>query len=159
MQTFSFLYSLFGGYIFRSEIGCPSLHKLKFENLFDSTVMQHGPVRLNHRGYVGGSSGRVEVWNGAEWGTVCDNGLIGDRWFDQTIETITEGGRTAARVICKSLGYNDGEPIVTPEDNRGTGKILMTEVRCNGDEESLFTCKFIWFEDCHHYEDFSVSCS
>jgi len=113
-------------------------------------------VRLVNGGKIGGSSGRVEVLVEGEWGTVCDDGLIEET---PMFVYIYDNGRNVARIVCKSLGYNAGEPILTPEHNRGTGKIAMRELECWNNEASLLDCSFNNYEYCGHYEDLSVSCS
>lgn len=57
---------------------------------------------------VGGSEleGRVEAFNGAEWGTVCD-----DSW-DQT----------DADVVCRQLGFTNGAERATVAAEFGQGQ-------------------------------------
>merc|ERR1712002_776352 len=114
-------------------------------------------VRLSYyeQGRSDRTEGRVEVYHEGEWGTVCDDSLISG-------STIYDKGNKAAQVICKQLGYSSGVPIVTSEGDKGTGPIWMDEVVCSGEETSLLDCQADWSyvsNDCHHYEDFSVSCS
>ncbi|XP_038052441.1 deleted in malignant brain tumors 1 protein-like [Patiria miniata] len=98
---------------------------------------------------VGGSDsmeGRVEVfWNGA-WGTVCD-----DLWDIQD-----------ATVICRELGI--GEAYAAPiraAFGWGTGDILLDDVGCTGNEETVFDCpaRSLGDHDCRHSEDAGVRCT
>ncbi|XP_038051560.1 adhesion G-protein coupled receptor G6-like isoform X2 [Patiria miniata] len=98
---------------------------------------------------VGGSDsmeGRVEVfWNGA-WGTVCD-----DDWDLQD-----------ATVICRELGF--GEAYAAPHQaafGRGTGDILLDNVECTGNEETVFDCTAIRGSghNCGHSKDAGVQCT
>ena len=72
---------------------------------------------------VGGSTsseGRVEVSNGGDWGTVCDN-----YW-----------GIDKAKVLCRSLGY----PHVLSSlfsFGKGTGPIYLVKISYVGDEHNL----------------------
>ena len=40
----------------------------------------------------------------------------------------------------------------------GTGLILLDDVACNGNEESLFSCSHESTHNCYHGEDVGVSC-
>ena len=108
---------------------------------------------------VGGSNeyeGRVEVSYNREYGTVCDDG-----WGD-----------SEAQVVCRMLGYTGSTGYIgywkpfrsshVPQHNygAGTGKILLDNVDCRGDEGSLFSCYHndIGVHDCTHSEDAGVRC-
>ena len=89
--------------------------------------------------------GLVEVRFKGEWHTVCDNKFeLPD-----------------ARVICRELGY--GEPISFGNQRYrlGTGKILVDDLECTGNEESFLDCpQKRWFSsDCSHAEDVDITCS
>jgi len=119
-------------------------------------------IRLSDQGMLAVSTGHVEVWHEGEWGTVCDDGLIGGNTRDQSLDTISDNGRNVAQVICQSLGYAEGTPTLTTESLRGSGTIWMDDVNCDGNEPSLFDCTYKWSYDsnnCMHKEDFSVTCS
>ncbi|EDO26096.1 predicted protein, partial [Nematostella vectensis] len=63
--------------------------------------------------------GRVEVWYGEEWGTVCD-----DEWdFND------------ANVVCKSLGFPAAKAFHRyARYGQGAGRILLDNVECTGSE-------------------------
>ncbi|CAB1353082.1 unnamed protein product [Coregonus sp. 'balchen'] len=98
---------------------------------------------------VGGQhrcEGRVEMFSGAEWGTVCD-----DAW-----------DMPDAQVVCRQLGCGEaaaarGEAFFGP----GSGTILLDNLKCSGSEASLQECSHISWEvhNCDHSEDAGVTCS
>ena len=113
---------------------------------------------------VGGNNemeGRVEVCVGGTWGTVCD-----DLW-----------GYADAQVACKQLGlpytgililtisaitynaFNIGAVAYgSAYFGQGTGPILLDNVQCTGDEDSLFNCTYLSSHNCIHFEDAGVMC-
>ncbi|KAL1268276.1 hypothetical protein QQF64_033639 [Cirrhinus molitorella] len=93
---------------------------------------------------VGSSSrGRVEVFHENVWGTVCDDS------FD-TVDAL---------VVCKMLGFQRATQVYTA--GAGTGRIWLDELRCTGNERSIFDCPHagIGVNNCNHSEDVGVSCS
>ena len=91
-------------------------------------------------------SGRVEVrLPGGSWGTVCDDS------FD---------GRDAS-VICKMFGFEYAAPKSGAHFGTGVGNIHIDDLRCTGNESSIFDCPYNrWGKhDCKHSEDASVICS
>nr|XP_028584871.1 neurotrypsin-like [Podarcis muralis] len=101
------------------------------------------PLRL-----VGGKKsfeGRVEVYHGGLWGTICD-----DQWDDKDAE-----------VICRQLGFSGSPKAVSwAQFGQGLGPILLDEVECSGNELSLDQCKKSSWEEhnCDHIEDAGVIC-
>ncbi|GIM08595.1 hypothetical protein Vretimale_12623, partial [Volvox reticuliferus] len=105
------------------------------------------PTPLYGLRLVGGNSsseGRVEIFNGTVWGTVCDDGF----------------GNTEANVVCRELGYASGEGVQMW--GGGTGPILMDNVYCSiyPSPSRLYQCSFNgWgIHDCSHSEDVGVRC-
>ena len=98
---------------------------------------------------IGGSGpeeGRVEIYYRGTWGTVCD-----DDW-----------DKNDARVVCRQLGYSLA--VSAPHSarfGRGSGKIWLDDVQCQGNESSIVNCRHRpWGEhNCGHHEDASVICS
>ncbi|XP_044924808.1 deleted in malignant brain tumors 1 protein-like, partial [Mustela putorius furo] len=102
------------------------------------------PVRLV--GGHGRCAGRVELFHQGVWGTVCD-----DLW-----------DLPEANIICRQLGC--GWAVSAPGEahfGEGSGKILLDNVHCRGDELRLEECSHIgWFShNCGHGEDAGVICS
>ena len=113
--------------------------------------------------------GRVELCMNNVWGTVCDDGW--DR-FD-------------ARVVCRQLGlptpgmlwhwcyitklnqlwiqfYYDFVGAISFSSaafGRGSGPILLDDVRCSGTELRLVDCAYGAIRSCSHSEDAGVRCS
>ncbi|XP_048844146.1 galectin-3-binding protein A-like [Brienomyrus brachyistius] len=102
-----------------------------------------GDVRL-----VGGqlsSEGRVEVFYGGQWGTVCDDG-----W-----------GIAEAQVVCRQLGLPGALSAVSGgKYGQGSGPIWLDDMECTGDESDLPSCCFKGWgvSDCTHSEDAGVVC-
>ncbi|NXK70383.1 LOXL2 oxidase, partial [Sylvietta virens] len=92
------------------------------------------------------NEGRVEVFYGGEWGTVCDD--------DFSIH--------AAHVVCRELGYTEAVSwLPGSKYGKGEGKIWLDNVHCTGKESSLAACGSNGWgvSDCKHTEDVGVVCS
>ena len=78
-----------------------------------------------------------------EWGTVCDD------HFDIY----------AGRVACKQLGFKGLKSIT--EFGPGSGKILLDDLKCTGNEEDIFHCPHLGVgnSNCAHSEDVGVVCT
>ncbi|KAM9069895.1 HHIP-like protein 1 isoform X2 [Sarcophilus harrisii] len=112
-----------------------------------SPPLRNGAVRLVTHQSLGRDRGRVEIYVGRRWGTVCD-----DVWDSK-----------AAAVVCRQLGF----PYVVKAAKRaefGEGRslpILLDDVRCTGQERTLLECFHagVGKHNCDHKEDAGVICS
>ncbi|XP_077770359.1 soluble scavenger receptor cysteine-rich domain-containing protein SSC5D isoform X6 [Canis aureus] len=112
----------------------------------DAGLVCTGPApRLRLADGPHGCAGRLEVWHGGRWGTVCD-----DAWDLRD-----------ASVACWELGC--GAALAAPGGaffGEGAGPILLDDLRCRGNETALRFCPARpWGQhDCHHREDAGAVC-
>ncbi|XP_078355430.1 galectin-3-binding protein A-like [Oculina patagonica] len=97
---------------------------------------------------VGGTalSGRVEIFYGGEWGTVCD-----DYW-----------DLNDANVVCKELGFPPASNYFnSAHHGEGNGRIWFDYVGCSGTESHISECDHRGWgsHSCTHTEDAGVECS
>lgn len=102
------------------------------------------PIRLKNG--TSRCSGRVEIYNDGQWGTICD-----DRW-----------GMQEAAVVCRQM--NCGTALSVKYKSffgRGQDQVWLDDLECTGHEKSLADCPHRGFgeHDCDHNEDASVICS
>uniref|UniRef100_A0A8I3S3Y7 Scavenger receptor cysteine-rich domain-containing protein DMBT1 n=1 Tax=Canis lupus familiaris TaxID=9615 RepID=A0A8I3S3Y7_CANLF len=95
---------------------------------------------------TGRCSGRVEVFYQGTWGSVC-----GGSWDLKEVH-----------VVCRQLGC--GQAVSAPLGTHfgpGSGKILLDNVHCSGEESHLALCDHdAWFtHNCGHEEDAGAICS
>ncbi|XP_078659992.1 scavenger receptor cysteine-rich domain-containing group B protein-like [Branchiostoma floridae x Branchiostoma belcheri] len=105
------------------------------------------PSRIRLIGGSGPNEGRVEVRpeDSMTWGTVCHNRFNMDD----------------ADVVCRMLGYLNATQVQNDAYfGQGTGPIYMDDVRCDGNETSLFSCSYAgWtIHNCDHGQDAGVVC-
>ena len=100
---------------------------------------------------VGGGKyyGRVEVTHDNHTGTICDSA-----W-----------STSDARVVCKYLGFADGDPVTGSYYGGGSGAVMMNGLGCYGYESNIVQCRNKgWMSyagtDCQkkHKNDASVVC-
>ncbi|XP_063723952.1 uncharacterized protein LOC134851689 isoform X2 [Symsagittifera roscoffensis] len=128
-----------------SQVQCDNEH---YTWISCGTTYADGTVRLVQTSATGNSDsgGRVEVFYGGQWGTVCDDS------FD-----IRD-----AQVVCRQMGYEQGALYFTTVggSDPGSGVVMMDNVNCGGAESRIGECVFNgWTEsNCFHSEDVGVVC-
>ncbi|KAH3863004.1 deleted in malignant brain tumors 1 protein-like [Dreissena polymorpha] len=100
------------------------------------------------------TSGRVEVLHGGTWGTIC-----GDSNFDSK----------AVQVICRMIGVNNPHAFGYGYAyyGEGQGYIVINQLRCDGTESDISTCRsYEWNPPgssssfgCSHTQDAGVNCN
>ncbi|XP_070260919.1 HHIP-like protein 1 [Myotis yumanensis] len=113
----------------------------------ENSAPLNGAVRLVRPAGLSPGRGRVEVFAGGRWGTVCDDG-----WDIK-----------ATAVVCRQLGFAHAVRA-TKGAEFGEGRalpILLDDVRCAGDEKTLLECRHrgLGTHNCRHEEDAGVICS
>lgn len=87
----------------------------------------------------------MEIFYDESWNTICD-----DQWDFRE-----------ASVVCRQLGYEDAEVAFSNSFfGPGRGRILLDELKCNGDEQSLLDCPSDGYfnHNCDHTEDAGARC-
>jgi hypothetical protein len=101
-------------------------------------------IRLNGSGT--NASGRVEIFSPSlGWGTVCDY------YWDST----------DSNVVCRQLGFNKAKMVrYGAYYGKGSGPILLYDVRCNGKESYIWDCSHRGWNKhyCNHSQDAGVEC-
>ena len=135
--------------------------RLVVEGTLKAVAGSRDPIIMRHNATVGVDSaalrlvggatpreGRIEVFDASsmKWGTVCD-----DLW-----------NQNNAKVVCRHLGFNDpmGSDYSTKRFGAGTGVIGLSNVDCDGVENSLLDCRAQkWnMNQCTHTQDIGVVC-
>ncbi|KAL9986101.1 hypothetical protein ACROYT_G000181 [Oculina patagonica] len=91
-------------------------------------------------------AGRVEVFYGGQWGTICDHA-----W-----------DMNDANVVCRQLGFPQASQANRGATHgQGSGPIWMDDVACLGSESYIYECRHRGWgnNDCIHSQDASVQCS
>ncbi|XP_037400460.1 uncharacterized protein LOC108412143 isoform X3 [Pygocentrus nattereri] len=91
-------------------------------------------------------SGRVEVYYNGQWGTVCDH-----NWDINNAE-----------VVCREMRCGRATNAThSAHFGQGSGQIVLDNVGCSGNENSLFNCSHngLYKHNCSHGEDAGVICS
>ncbi|KAJ8251926.1 hypothetical protein COCON_G00212380 [Conger conger] len=102
----------------------------------------HWPLRVV--GGAGGCSGRLEVFHGGSWRSVC-----GDSW-----------DMMDARVVCRQLGCVLAQGAHgNATFGTGNGTLWLTEVNCRGTELHLWDCPHSVHSSCRSQNQAGVTCT
>lgn len=156
----AFLFAFFGegnGPIYLDDVACTGTESRLLSCLYnrvhscshgeDAGVRCQGCATGDLR-LVGGNNdyeGRVEVCRENIWGTVCDNS-----W-----------DMMDANVACRQAGFSGfgATPRLAAFYEAGQGSIYLSNVGCNGNETTLFSCASDTMNQCIHSEDAGVTCN
>ncbi|XP_063963110.1 deleted in malignant brain tumors 1 protein-like [Lytechinus pictus] len=103
------------------------------------------PFTVRLRNGSNASEGRVEIMYDGSWGTIC-----GSSW--DLID---------ARVVCRMLGFDEASAApVSGEFGRSEGDIFLSDVQCDGTENSLADCNHagIGVNNCNYAIDSGAIC-
>lgn len=89
-------------------------------------------------------AGRLEMYKGGKWGTVCDE----------------EFNHVSAGVACRQMGFSNGYLMGNCVLNNpsSTDNVLMSKVKCSGGEKTIQDCDHVQGKTCSHAQDVSISC-
>ncbi|XP_061085254.1 deleted in malignant brain tumors 1 protein-like isoform X2 [Conger conger] len=119
----------------RSKLSCSSAKNLR-------SCTNHWPLRVV--GGAGGCSGRLEVFHGGSWRSVC-----GDSW-----------DMMDARVVCRQLGCVLAQGAHgNATFGTGNGTLWLTEVNCRGTELHLWDCPHSLHSSCRSQNQAGVTCT
>jgi hypothetical protein len=132
----SFGFSTFG---FRGEVNLFATSSATWIRPGNSCIADGTPIIEG-----GGSAGRLLVWRGGQFGSVCNDSFTS----------------VAATVACKQLGYTGGtfdSPGIYPADST---PIWLDDVVCDSGDATLAQCDHRpWgAHNCTHPEDVRISC-
>eukprot|EP00057_Strongylocentrotus_purpuratus_P011985 XP_011666459.1 PREDICTED: deleted in malignant brain tumors 1 protein-like [Strongylocentrotus purpuratus] len=111
-----------------------------------SIVAHPKPFQVRLIGGANDAKGRIEVMHDGSWGTVCDL-----NW-----------DLRGARVVCRVLGFDGAlDAPKSASFGKGSGRILLTYVSCEGTEDNLADCAHPGVGDysfCSHGRDAGAIC-
>ncbi|KAJ8025368.1 Lysyl oxidase-like 4 [Holothuria leucospilota] len=90
--------------------------------------------------------GRVEVFYRRQWGTVCSRGF----------------SKESGNVLCREMGFGTVREIINNGSmGQGVGPIWLWDMRCRGNEATIFDCPHGRFNgsDCIHANDLGIICN
>merc|ERR1711871_1740061 len=107
-------------------------------------VRRDGELRVCGTERANSVAGRLEMFKGGKWGTICDE----------------EFNHVDAGVACRQMGYSNGYMMGNCVLNNpsSTDNVLMSKVKCTGGEKSISDCDHVSGKVCSHAQDVSVSC-
>ncbi|MDE0332202.1 MAG: fibronectin type III domain-containing protein, partial [Nitrospinae bacterium] len=108
-------------------------------------AQSEGDLRLQGGASLSHQEGRLEIYHGGEWGTVCDD------YF-----TLQE-----AAVACKQMGFTGAQELVRGWWWTSSKPIWLDDVDCDGTETSLSQCSNRGWgvHNCDHSEDVRMRCT
>eukprot|EP00057_Strongylocentrotus_purpuratus_P003863 XP_003727540.2 PREDICTED: galectin-3-binding protein isoform X2 [Strongylocentrotus purpuratus] len=116
--------------MFKKNIYSNIIAHAPFISIFTSVstaVPQENDIRLVTTETTTTRLGRVEVFHGGRWGSVCDQGFEMED----------------AKVVCRQWGYPAGVyslRYLESKYGQGRGPIMLSNVRCTGTEAKLTDC-------------------